>query len=258
MDGSSPVLFEVGTGDKSSIAQLTVVRARFARRCHGRQCFLQGAGSPHQGQSADTMSSVECECSVGKIEAEEGCKERFVEWRGAKSLLRGRGAEEGRDVVSCMGGAKGRKTGAKQKKGRRGAKLTQEDIELIDIPDHAGLYDFSELSRSSVNPSSTSVTHQEEDCALRMELAGQLVPGQPHYIAAVDNEVLSSSHQGRQKDFEDQRGDLGNDNDHGNDDIVPPKGLPKGRRVNGSSKMSTGNALLLLDRKQKIMTLEST
>jgi hypothetical protein len=62
----------------------------------------------------------------------------------------------------------------------------------------------------------------------------------------------------RQKDFEDQRGDLGNDNDHGNDDIVPPKGLPKGRRVNGSSKMSTGNALLLLDRKQKIMTLEST
>ncbi|CAK9237399.1 unnamed protein product [Sphagnum troendelagicum] len=199
MDGSSPVLFEVGTGDKSSIAQLTVVRARFARRCHGRQRFLQGTGSPHQGQSADTMSSVEREYS----------------WQ-------------------------------------------DRDIELIDIPDHAGLYDFSELSRSSVNPSSTSVTHQEEDCALRMELAGQLVPGKPHYIAAADNEVLSSSHQGRQKDFEDQRGDLGNDNDHGNDDIVPPKGLPKGRGVNGSSKMSTGNALLLLDRKQNIMTLEST
>ncbi len=52
-----------------------------------------------------------------------------------------------------------------------------------------------------------------------------------------------------QKDFEDQRGDLGNDNDHGNDDIIPPKGLPKGRGVDGSSKMFLGNALLLLDRK---------
>jgi len=62
----------------------------------------------------------------------------------------------------------------------------------------------------------------------------------------------------RQKDFEDQHRDLGNDNDHGNDDTVPPKGLPKGREADGSSKMSTGNALLLLDPKQKIMTLEST
>jgi hypothetical protein len=71
------------------------------------------------------------------------------------------------------------------------------DIELTDIPDPAGLYDFSELSHSSVNLSSTSVTHQEEDCALPMELAGRPVPGQPHCIAAADNEVLSSSHQGR-------------------------------------------------------------
>ncbi|CAN5971679.1 unnamed protein product [Sphagnum jensenii] len=132
------------------------------------------------------------------------------------------------------------------------------DIELTDIPDPAGLCHFSELSHSSVNLSSTSVTHQEEDCALRMELAGQPVPGQPHCIAAADNEVLSSSHQGRQKDFEDQHRDLGNDIDHGNDDIVPPKGLPKGRGADSSSKMSTGNALLLLDPKQKIMTLEST
>jgi hypothetical protein len=62
----------------------------------------------------------------------------------------------------------------------------------------------------------------------------------------------------RQKDFEDQHRDLGNDNDHGNDDIVPPKGLPKGRGADSSSKMSTGNALLLLDPKQNIMTLEST
>ncbi|CAM6027208.1 unnamed protein product [Sphagnum balticum] len=85
------------------------------------------------------------------------------------------------------------------------------DIELTDIPDPAGLYDFSELSHSSVNLSSTSVTHQEKDCALHMELAGQSVPGQPHCIAAADNEVLSSSHQGRQKDFEDQHGDLGNE-----------------------------------------------
>jgi hypothetical protein len=132
------------------------------------------------------------------------------------------------------------------------------DIELTDIPDPTGLYDFSELSHSSVNLSSTSVTHQEEDCALPMELAGQPVPGQPHCIAAADNEVLSSSHQGRQKDFKDQHRDLGNDSDHGNDDTVPPKGLPKGRGVEGSSKMSTGNAVLLLDPKQKIMTLEST
>jgi hypothetical protein len=130
------------------------------------------------------------------------------------------------------------------------------DIELTDIPDPAGLHDFSELSHSSVNLSSTSVTHQEEDCALRMELAGQPVPGQPHCIAAADNEVLSSSHQGRRKDFEDQHIDLGNDKE--NDDTVPPKGLPKGRGAEGSSKMSTGNALLLLDPKQKIMTLEST
>jgi hypothetical protein len=172
------------------------------------------------------------------------------------------------------------------------------DIELTDIPDPAGLYDFSELSHSSVNLSSTSVTHQEEDCNLPMELAGQPVPGQPHCIAAADNEVLSSSHQGRyttqllctesqfgkgfcgffvmllllfknsteccvllcirQKDFEDQHRDLGHDNDHGNDDTVPPKGFAKGRGAEGSSKMSTGNALLLLDPKQKIMTLEST
>jgi hypothetical protein len=131
------------------------------------------------------------------------------------------------------------------------------DIELTDIPDPAGLYDFSELSHSSVNLSSTSVTHQEEDCNLPMELAGQPVPGQPHCIAAADNEVLSSSHQGRQKDFEDQHRDLGHDNDHGNDDTVPPKGFAKGRGAEGSSKMSTGNALLLLDPKQKIMTLES-
>jgi hypothetical protein len=62
----------------------------------------------------------------------------------------------------------------------------------------------------------------------------------------------------KQKDFEDQHRDLGNDNHHGNDDTVPPKGLPKCRGVVGSSKMSTGNALLLLDPKQKIMTLEST
>ncbi|CAM6027206.1 unnamed protein product [Sphagnum balticum] len=71
------------------------------------------------------------------------------------------------------------------------------DIELTDIPDPAGLYDFSELSHS-VNLSSTSVTHQEEDCALHMELDGQPVPGQPHSIVAADNEVLSSSHRGRQ------------------------------------------------------------
>jgi hypothetical protein len=62
----------------------------------------------------------------------------------------------------------------------------------------------------------------------------------------------------RQKDFEDQHRDLGNDNYRGNDDTVPPKGLPKRRGVAGSSKMSPGNALLLLDPKQKIMTLEST
>jgi len=62
----------------------------------------------------------------------------------------------------------------------------------------------------------------------------------------------------RQKDFENRHRDLGNDNRHGNDDTVPPKGLPKRRGAKGSSKMSTGNALLLLDPKQKIMTLEST
>jgi hypothetical protein len=62
----------------------------------------------------------------------------------------------------------------------------------------------------------------------------------------------------RQKDFEDRHRDLGNDNHHGNDDIVPRKGLPKRRGAEGSSKLSIGNALLLLDPKQKIMTLEST
>ncbi|KAH8942574.1 hypothetical protein BDL97_14G108600 [Sphagnum fallax] len=60
-----------------------------------------------------------------------------------------------------------------------------------------------------------------------MELAAQPVLGQPHCIAAANNEVLSSSHQGRQKDFEDQHRDLGNDSHPGNDDTVPPKGLPK-------------------------------
>jgi hypothetical protein len=91
-----------------------------------------------------------------------------------------------------------------------------------------------------------------------VELAAQPVLGQPPCITAVDNEVLSSSHQERQKDFENRHRDLGNDNRHGNDDTVPPKGLPKRRGAKGSSKMSTGNALLLLDPKQKIMTLEST
>ncbi len=62
----------------------------------------------------------------------------------------------------------------------------------------------------------------------------------------------------RQKDFEDRHRDLGNDNHHGNDDTVPPKGLPKCRGAEGNSKMSIANALLLLDPKQKIMTLEST
>jgi hypothetical protein len=62
----------------------------------------------------------------------------------------------------------------------------------------------------------------------------------------------------RQKDFEDQHRDLGNDSHPGNDDTVPPKGLPKRRGAEGSSKMPTRNALLLLDLKQKIMTLEST
>jgi hypothetical protein len=62
----------------------------------------------------------------------------------------------------------------------------------------------------------------------------------------------------RQKDFEDQHRDLGNDNDRGNDDAVPPKGLPKRRGLEGSSKMFSGNALLLLHPKQKIITFEST
>jgi hypothetical protein len=71
------------------------------------------------------------------------------------------------------------------------------DIELTDIPDPASLYDFSELSHSLVNLSSTLVTHREEDCVLRMELATQPILYEPHCIASADNEVLSSSHQGR-------------------------------------------------------------
>jgi len=71
------------------------------------------------------------------------------------------------------------------------------DIELTDIPDPASLYDFSELCHSLVNLSSTLVTHREEDCVLRMELAAQPILNEPHCIASVDNEVLSSSHQGR-------------------------------------------------------------
>jgi hypothetical protein len=36
MDGSSPVFFKVGTRNKSPITQLTIERARIARKCHGR------------------------------------------------------------------------------------------------------------------------------------------------------------------------------------------------------------------------------
>ncbi len=36
-----------------------------------------------------------------------------------------------------------------------------------------------------------------EDCALPVELAGQLGQHQPHYIAAADKEHSSSSHKGR-------------------------------------------------------------
>jgi hypothetical protein len=71
------------------------------------------------------------------------------------------------------------------------------DIESTDIPDLASLYDFSKLFHSSVNLSSTLVTHWEEDCVLRMELAAQPVLSESHCIAATNNEVLSSSHQGR-------------------------------------------------------------
>jgi len=48
------------------------------------------------------------------------------------------------------------------------------DIELTNILDPTGLNDFSELFRSLVNLSSTSVTHQEEDCAMCMELVRNL------------------------------------------------------------------------------------
>jgi len=39
MDGSDLVFLEVGIGDKSPIAKLTVVTARSTRRCHG--CVLR-------------------------------------------------------------------------------------------------------------------------------------------------------------------------------------------------------------------------
>lgn len=64
--------------------------------------------------------------NVGSRQAKEGRKERFVKWKGAKSSSRGRGAKEGRDLLNCMGKAGGWKTGAKRKRGRRGAELRQE------------------------------------------------------------------------------------------------------------------------------------
>jgi hypothetical protein len=126
--------------------QCAVRRKRGAKRCweppggrraqgknrQAENCRVVGRKRGHKERAIESKvtesssSGKRAQGTVGSRQAEEGCKERFVEWRGAKSLLRGRGAEEGRDVVSCMGGAKGRKTGAKQKKGRRGAKLTQE------------------------------------------------------------------------------------------------------------------------------------
>ncbi|CAK9202355.1 unnamed protein product [Sphagnum troendelagicum] len=46
-----------------------------------------------------------------------------------------------------------------------------------------------------------------EDCALPVELAGQLGKHQPHYIAAADKEHSSSSHKGRQKAFQGKHND---------------------------------------------------
>jgi hypothetical protein len=51
---------------------------------------------------------------------EGGRKQRSVEWRGAESLSRGRGAKEGRDLFSRIGEARGQKTGAKTKEGQEG------------------------------------------------------------------------------------------------------------------------------------------
>jgi hypothetical protein len=49
-----------------------------------------------------------------------------VEWKGAKSLSRGRGVEKGRDLLTRTNGIKGRKMKAKWKKGRRGTELKWE------------------------------------------------------------------------------------------------------------------------------------
>jgi hypothetical protein len=88
-----------------------------------------------------------------------------------------------------------------------------------------------------------------EDCALPVELAGQLEQHQPHYIAAADKEHSSSSHKGRQKAFQDK---------HRNGDACSAEGLPKGRWEGGNSEMSTGNGPFFIHPKQKTMTLEPT
>ncbi|KAH8947431.1 hypothetical protein BDL97_11G040700 [Sphagnum fallax] len=126
MNGSDPVLLEVGTEDKSPIAHVTIVRACFVRKCHGQR-FLQGAGSPCRGQNTDVESPIKRPCSRRAREAGAERKRgrtSSAAWvvqaeSGVDRKRRKRGAEFRREVEGKRSGEEERSDGAKNC-GRRG------------------------------------------------------------------------------------------------------------------------------------------
>ncbi|CAM6016498.1 unnamed protein product [Sphagnum balticum] len=124
MDGSGPMVLEVGIGDMSLIAQLIVVRACFVRRrgtfnhlekmrnCSTLQCFFQGIGSLCRGKNIDVNKPIKRPCNMER-------KERPVESRIVKSLSGGverkRGGRRHREPLGGRGSQAERKRGEQRR-----------------------------------------------------------------------------------------------------------------------------------------------
>jgi hypothetical protein len=59
MNGFNLLFLEVGTGDKSPIAKLTVVTARSTRRCHG--CVLRERKKLGEERELENAATKECD-----------------------------------------------------------------------------------------------------------------------------------------------------------------------------------------------------
>jgi hypothetical protein len=89
MDGFDLVFLEVGTGDKSPIAKLTVVTACSTQRCHG--CVLRERTKLEIGEERELEDAIAKECDKKKTRKIKsmrgGRKVQTKKWQDLKCMV---------------------------------------------------------------------------------------------------------------------------------------------------------------------------